>query len=651
MPTVLRLAAALALTAAIPLPAQEVDEAPSVVLDGIPFAVSVQGARGGPALPWEIEDAVGRVLATGVVEPFLADTARGLVVDQRAQLPLTVRIGASEHEVAPTLVNGWYSLLPPIVAIVLALLFKEVVTALLAGVWLGALAVAGFDPIAGLGRTIDTFIVPAVGDIDGGHTQILVFSLLLGGMVGIMSRNGGTMGIVEAVGPFARTPRRGKLATWLAGLAIFFDDYANTLIVGNTMRPITDRLRISREKLAYIVDSTAAPVAALVPISTWVGYEISLIGDGIRIASDQSAANPGMVAALASANPFTVFVHTIPYLFYPLLALVFVLLTSVMDRDFGPMAAAERRALEGRGLHRPGAQLALDTASESLAAKPGVRHRWWNAAVPVLSVVVVVLVGLYTTGRAAEGPDAALREVFGAADPFATLLWGSLAGCLVAFVLSVSQRLLSMKEAIDAWLGGTRAMMIAMIILTLAWSLGAVTEQLGTAAFLAQLLEGNVPLQLLPWLIFVTAAAMSFATGTSWGTMAILIPLVIPLTVSLGGAAGFDGGAHYSILLGAISSVLAGAIFGDHCSPISDTTVLSSTASACDHVDHVRTQLPYALLVAVVGMALGDIGTAYGLPNWAALGGGVLALWLFLRLRGVSVREEGATVRETAAAG
>jgi Na+/H+ antiporter NhaC len=248
-------------------------------------------------------------------------------------------------------------------------------------------------------------------------------------------------------------------------------------------------------------------------------------------------------------------------------------------------------------------------------------------------------VGLFATGRASAGPDAGLSDVFGAADPFATLLWGSIAGCLVAFFLSLSQGLLTLNEAIDSWLAGMKAMMIAVVILTLAWSLGAVTESLHTAQFLAGLLEGNLPLQWLPVLVFLTAAAMAFATGTSWGTMAILIPLVIPLTVSLGGGADFDGGTHYSILLGAISSVLAGAIFGDHCSPISDTTVLSSTAAGCDHLDHVRTQLPYALLVAGVSMVLGDLGTAYGLPNWIALLGGAGILVLVVRLAGRSASQ------------
>ena len=624
-----------ALLPTLPARAQEIVTPPAVVLDGVPFALTVWG---GPseAARWQVSNARGELLGGGTVQAGASATLAGVRVTAQDQLPLQVDIDAILHEVDPTFVPGWFSLLPPLVAIVLALVFREVITALFAGVWLGALTVAGFDPVQATWRFVDAFVVPALGDVDGGHTQIVIFSLLLGGMVGIMSRNGGTTGIVEAVAPLASSPRRGKIATFVAGMGVFFDDYANCLIVGNTMRPVTDRLRISREKLAYIVDSTAAPVTALVPISTWVGYEISLIADGLRIAAEQ---NPGSAEALAGASPFTVFIETIPYRFYPLLALLFVLMTSVMNRDWGPMARAELRAARGEGVYRPGAQLATDIEAVSLETRAGIPRRWWNAALPLLTVIVVVLGGLYTTGRGGAGPEASLLDVFGAADPFATLLWGSLAGCLVAFALTVGQRLLSLRETIEGWLAGMRAMMIAVVVLVLAWSLGAVTEQVGTAAYLAQILEGNVALRLLPWLVFVVAAAMSFATGTSWGTMAILLPLVIPLTVSLGGGVGFDGGVQYSILLGTISSVLAGAIFGDHCSPISDTTVLSSTASACDHVDHVRTQLPYALLVALVAMAFGDIGTAYGLPLWAAFAIAIPLLWAFLRFRGVTIPE------------
>ena len=608
--------------------AQELLDPPLVILTDVPFELTLQGAN--QALTqYEVRSATGLILAEGTILPQGVSVVTGLEIGSTEQLPLEVLIGDRSDELNPTLIPGWFSVLPPILAILLALIFREVITALFAGVWLGALAVAGFNPLKATGRLIDQFVVPALTDAD--HVAILVFSLLLGGMVGIIARNGGTMGIVESVTPFARTAKRGKIATWAAGLAIFFDDYANTLIVGNTMRPITDRLRISREKLAYIVDSTAAPVAALVPISTWVGYEISLISDGLRIAAEQ---NPNGADVILSQNPFDLFLQTIPFLFYPILAVLFVLMTSVMNRDFGPMAEAELRAATKGELHKPGATLATDTSSELMSPKKGLTYRWWNAALPVLTVIVVVLAGLYTTGRTSVGPDASLREVFAEADPFSTLLWGSMAGCLVAILISIVQRMLTVQECIDAWLGGMKAMMIAMIILTLAWSLGSVTEAIGTAQYLSLLLSDRVGLQLIPLIVFVTCAAMAFATGTSWGTMAIMLPLVIPLTVSLGGAATYPGGDQMEILLGATASVLAGAIFGDHCSPISDTTILSSTASACDHMDHVRTQLPYAVLVGLIGMLLGNVGTAYGLPPWGALLGGVFLLFLFLQFRG-----------------
>ena len=610
--------------------AQEVVGAPRVVLSAVPFSVTVGGAAQISTLV-EIRDAGGTLLASGPVGAGETREFRDLVVQSRDALPLQVRAGASVSELSPPYAPGWVSILPPLVAIALALIFKEVITALLAGIWLGALVVAGYNPLQATWRLIDQYIVPALGDTDGGHTQIVVFSLLLGGMVGMISRNGGTMGVVNAVAPLARNRRRGKIATALAGLAIFFDDYANTLVVGNTMRPITDKLKVSREKLAYLVDSTAAPVAALVPVSTWVGYEVSLIEGGLSAAAGEATgADAGFLEGL---SPYTFFIETIPYLFYPLLAMAFVLLTSAMNRDFGAMARAEARAAAGGGVLRPGSRPATDTSESFVRSKEGVSQRWWNAGIPVLTVVLVVLGGLYASGRASVGPDASLMDIFGQADPFATLLWGSLAGCLVAAAMSLGQRILSIRECIDAWIGGVKAMIIAMVILTLAWSLGAVTQDVGTAGYLSGLLSGNLPIFLLPALVFVTSGAMAFATGTSWTTMAILIPLVIPLTVSLAGGTGFADGSLYGILLATTSSVLAGAIWGDHCSPISDTTVLSSTAAACDHVDHVRTQLPYAILVGVVGLLLGSLGTALFIPVWVALPAGVavlaVVLWFF----------------------
>jgi Na+/H+ antiporter NhaC len=620
----------------------EIVNAPKVILGGVPFTLDLQRNQGA-AVGFEVLDAQGTLLGAGSLENDGTASVRGLVLSSRSGLPITVRLGQVREELSRPYAPGWFSVAPPVLAILLALAFKEVITALLAGVWLGALAVAGYNPLTALWRTVDLYAVPAIADSDGGHTQILVFSLLLGGLVGIVSRNGGTQGIVDAVSPYASTSRRGKIATWVAGLAIFFDDYANTLIVGNTMRPITDRLNISREKLAYIVDSTAAPVAAIVPISTWVGYEISLIADGMSIAAQQPGTDPALVAALTSISPLAVFISTIPYRFYALLALAFVFLTSVMGRDFGPMAKAERRAASGRGVFRAGSQVAVDTTDTHMTPPEEVTPRWYNAALPIITVIIVVLAGLYTSGRSSAGADASLMDVFGAADPFVTLLWGSLAGCVVGIVLSVAQRILTVKESLDAWVAGMKAMFLAMVILTLAWSLGQVTEDLGTAQYVAKIMNDSVPLQVIPVLVFLTSAAMAFATGTSWATMAIMIPLVIPLTVTLGGAEGFGVAGEYSILLGAISSALAGAIFGDHCSPISDTTVLSSTAAACDHVDHVRTQLPYAVVVALVAMVVGDVGTALGLPVWVALLGSIAIMAGGLRLFGTSLSEEGGT--------
>ncbi|UCC73681.1 MAG: Na+/H+ antiporter NhaC family protein [Gemmatimonadota bacterium] len=612
---------------------------PKAVLTNVAFDIRFTV----PELPgpgaWSVALADGRVLATGDAAPGDEVEVSGIRLERRSDLPLRVSAASQTVEFDPLMFPGWFSILPPLLAIALALIFREVVIALFAGIWLGALFVVGLNPIAATLRTVDTFVAPALAHPD--HAAIIIFSLMLGGMVGLMGRSGGTRGIVEALAPLATTRRRGQLATYLAGLAIFFDDYANTLIVGNTLRPITDRLRISREKLSYLVDSTAAPVAAIIFVSTWAGYEIGLIGDGLQAAANQVAsADPALAARLEAASPFAVFLSSIPYLFYPILALCMVFLVAWTQRDIGPMLAAERRAAQGDGVYRAGAMLMVDTSAELLDAKQESPRRWYNAAIPVVTVVLVVLLGLYFDGRASLGEPGSLTDILGAANAFHALLWGSLAGVLVAFLLATVQRILQIKEAIEAWAAGMRSMLLAIVILVLAWSLGAATVAVGTAEYVTHILESaGFPLRLLPVSVFAAAACIAFATGTSWATMAILIPLVIPLAVALGG--GIGGDADYTLLLGTISSVLAGAIFGDHCSPISDTTVLSSMASAADHVDHVRTQLPYALVVAVVGMIVGDIPTAYGVPWFVSYAVGIAVLFLVLRFFG-GVVDQGA---------
>jgi Na+/H+ antiporter NhaC len=532
---------------------------------------------------------------------------------------------------------GWLSIVPPLAAIAAALVFREVVISLLAGVWLGALFLAEWNPVAATLSTVDTFIAGAIFDAD--HVAIVIFTLMLGGMVGVMSRSGGTLGIVEALRPYATSRRRGQFLTWLGGLVIFFDDYSNTLIVGNTFRPVTDRLKISREKLAYVVDSTAAPMAAIAVVSTWVGFEISLIGEALGAAAAQ-ATDVALAADLQAGadNPFSVFLHSIPYLFYPILALFFVALTIIMRREFGPMLQAERRAASDGGVIRPGSAPATSADGGLMQPDEGTPHRWINAAIPVIMVVLVVVAGIWATGAESLGEgDHTVWEVVGAADPYKSLLWGSMLGALTAVLLATGQRLLRAAEAVDAFVGGMRSMMLAMIILTLAWAIGDVTEALGTGPYLTGVLSDSLPLWSLPALVTIVAAAVAFATGSSWGTMAILFPVVVPLAINMGAGVGFAGGAGQTILLGAISSIMAGSIFGDHCSPISDTTVMSSLASACDHVDHVRTQLPYALLVAFVAIVVGDVASALGMPPWLSILIGIGVLIGALRVFGERV--------------
>ena len=611
------------------LGAQEIGlDGPAVILKNIPFTITVHASSTPDSAEAVLRTADGTVLASASVQPQQSVAFEGVVLSDRSALPLRVEIGARSESIDRPLLPGWITILPPLVAIGMALIFREVVTSLFVGVWLGGLFLVGYNPFAAILLTVGKYARQELAEPD--HAAIIIFSLLLGGMVGILTRMGATKAIVDAVRPYATTARRGQLATWLAGLAIFFDDYSNTLIVGNTMRPVTDRLKVSREKLAYIVDSTAAPVAAIVFVSTWVGFEISLIADGLAIGVSQGAAE-------ATVSPFAIFMSSIPYLFYPIFALLLVFILIMLRRDFGPMLQAERRARSGGGVYREGAQ--LTTGGEDLEAAEGVSSQWWAAATPVITVVVTVIAGLIYTGNqalpAAERGD--IAKIFGAADPFVPLLWGSLLGCMMAILLAVGTRKLSLPRTIDAMLAGIRTMVLAIIILVLAWSLGSVTEDLGTANFLSSILSDRLPVAFLPLTVFLIAGVAALSIGSSWGTMAILFPLSIPLTLQMGGVADPTAGAGWSLLLAVTAAVMGGALFGDHCSPISDTTILSSMGAGCDHVDHVRTQMPYALLAAGVAGGLGSIPAGLGMSPWVSLGVGIVTMVVVVRFIGKRV--------------
>ena len=626
--------------------AQEIElEGPAVFLRGVSFSVTITAPGAFEAVPVTVQFADGRLAADTVIEPGGAVVLADLVVETSTAAPLIFRVGGQETVMHRPVLPGWVSLLPPLVAIVLALLFREVITSLFVGIWLGCLFLSGYNPLTAIFQAGNEFARGELADPD--HAAVIIFTLLLGGMVGVVTKMGGLRAIVEMVAPLATTRARSQFAVWMAGLAVFFDDYANSLIVGNTMRPLTDHLNVSREKLAYIVDSTAAPVAALFFVSTWIGYQLGLIGDGLEVAAAQQAGNPALAAQLTSASPFDVFLQTIPYMFYPILALFTVAMVALTGRDWGPMLVAERRAATGGGVLRPGAQPAADMGADLTEADVVPSGRWWNGVLPVAVLIVTVLSGLIVTGYGSLSPvdrDAPfltlLRRIFGEADPFSPLLWGALLACIAGIALAVGQSILSLADSVQAWLGGLRAMLMAIIILVLAWSLGEVTNTLGAAAYLSQLLSDAMPAYLLPSSVFVVSALIAFATGTSWTTMAILVPLVVPLAITITGGVDLSaGGPEKAVVLGAIGSVLSGAIMGDHCSPISDTTVLSSTASSCDHVDHVRTQLPYAVFVAVVAVVFGSIPSALGVPPLICLMVSAVVVWGVFRFWGQLVEQ------------
>jgi len=589
-------------------------ETPAVSLAGVPMDYAITGAGPGETVNLRFGD-----------RKFSADADAGgraefddILIGETGLTRLVAMAGAESREAEIRVIPAWVSVLPAVVAIAIALTLRNVIPALLLGLWLGATALQSFTlKGAGLGL-LDSFQVFVRGSLaDSDRASIILFTMMIGGMVGIITRNGGMASIVLAIVSRAKTAIGGQVAVWLMGLMIFFDDYSNTLVVGNTARSLTDHLKISREKLAYIVDSTAAPVACIALITTWIGYQIGLI--------DQSL---GTIEGLADMQAYSVFIQSIPYSFYPILAIVFVLLIASTGLDFGPMYKAEVRARKGQV--KPKSAEALPALEgEELIPKDNIPLRAFNAFIPIIVMIAALGVSLILLG---EGET--LTKILESTEPYKAMMYSSFVGVLVAASLTIGQGILSVHETIDAWYGGLRATLFGMIILVLAWSLSDVTAALNTASFLVMLLAGALPAELIPAIAFILAAITAFTTGTSWGTMAILMPLVIPLAWAVMTVSGIADPSGMHILHSSIACVLAGAVWGDHCSPISDTTVLSSIASGCNHIEHVRTQLPYALLVGVAALLLGTIPGGFGLPPWVSLLVGVAVLYGILKIFG-----------------
>jgi Na+/H+ antiporter NhaC len=525
----------------------------------------------------------------------------------------------------------WLSILPPLIAIVLALIFKEVITALFVGIFVGTSTIAiyqtgslGLGVFEGFFRIIDAYIIPSLNDPD--HLSIIVFSMLIGAMVGLVTQNGGMQGVVNRLLKYARSARSGQFITWFLGIAIFFDDYANTLVVGNTMRPITDRLRISRQKLAYIVDSTAAPITAIAFITTWIGAELSYIASGTEVLGIEETA-------------FSIFLKSLQYSFYPVVSIFFVLFIIVQKRDFGPMFHYERKARGGEitgkaSVNGAGEEEHLVSASKS-----------FNAIVPVFVVIFGTIAGLIITGfdpeilnDASLGLGTRFSMIIGNADSYKALLWSSLGGTVMAFVLSVGQKLLSINKAVESILGGFKSMLSAITILILAWSIALITKHMHTADFISGVMVSlQVPPYFIPLITFVLGALIAFSTGSSWGTMAILYPIIIPTSWLISKEFGMSADESMQILYNVIASVLAGSVLGDHCSPISDTTILSSLASSCNHISHVRTQLPYALVAGGIAAFFGVLPAAFGISSWILFPASIVLSYFAIRFFGKKV--------------
>lgn len=530
---------------------------------------------------------------------------------------------------------GILTILPPLVAIALAFITKETILSLFLGVFVGEYMVCA-DGLNIFSTIVQAFLGIAGQVIssmaDPWNAGIVLQCLLIGGVIQLVTKMGGAKALADALSKYANTPRKAQLITWLIGLCVFFDDYANSLIVGPIMRPVMDKLHVSREKLAFIVDATAAPIAGIAIISTWIGLELGLIKDGF--------ASIGM-----NVGSFGIFLQTIPFRFYNILILIFIIISAFTLYEFGPMKEAEKRARKGfEEDEKEKAVIGFDDVAPAEGAKITV----WNAIIPIGTLIVGALIAFYWSGYTTilDGSDQALItlmktsplsfngifEALSQSDASVALFQAALLASLVGITMGVAEGIFTIGEAFNTWVDGMKTIVITGVILLLAWSLGGVIGEVGTADYLVGVLKEAIPMFLLPTLIFILGALISFATGTSYGTMSILMPLAIPLAWAISPDMGFA--------VVCISGVLTGAIFGDHCSPISDTTILSSMGSGCDHIAHVNTQIYYALFVAVIAVLFGYIPAGLGIPWYIDIPVAVVVMYVALRLIGEKVEFE-----------
>jgi tetracycline resistance efflux pump len=464
----------------------------------------------------------------------------------------------------------WVSVLPPLLAIVLAIWTRQVYLSLAGGIWLGWSILEGWNPLAGLAAAIEGAVAVLA---DAGSTRVILFTLVIGALITTLEASGGVRGFVRRLEErqWVTSARRAQLLAWVVGVVVFIESNITVLVAGAVSRPLFDRFRSSREKLAYLIDSTSAPICILIPLNAWGAY------------------NLGILAGLGVEDPLRVFVGSIALNFYAMAAVLLALATALWGLDLGPMRRAEARAARGELLW-PDATPMIDEAVLSPPGSDRIPPRALNMIVPIVVMVAMMPVGLLITG----GGDLT------AGSGSTSVLWAVMAGLLAAWVLLLAQRAYRVDELVRTALKGAGGLVPLALILLLALALGNVANTLGTGRYVAGVVSGLLPPVVLLPLVFLTAAGIAFSTGTSWGTFAIMLPIAVPAAAAMG-----------LPLAPFVAASLSGGVFGDHCSPISDTTIISSMAAATDHIDHVRTQLPYALLAAgVAAVAFALVGAA-----------------------------------------
>jgi len=453
----------------------------------------------------------------------------------------------------------WISILPPVLAIVLAIWTRQVYLSLAGGLWFAWTILEGWNPLSGLAASIDGAI-SVFGE--AGDARVILFTLVIGALIATVEASGGVRGFVHMLesNEWVNSARRSQLLAWTAGVVIFIESNITVLVAGSVARPLFDRYKCSREKLAYIIDSTSAPICILIPMNAWGAY------------------NLGILEGLGVENALGVFLQSILLNFYAITAVLLTLLVALFGIDIGPMKKAEERTRGGQVLW-PNATPMIDEEVLSPPPLKGVEARARNMILPIATMVLFMPIALLITG----GGD--LREGSGST----SVLWSVLFGLSVAWVLLIAQGIFTVDQLVRVGLKGAGALVPLALILLLALALGDVVEALGTGVYVAQVTAGTMPNFVYLPLVFVVAGGIAFSTGTSWGTFAIMLPIAVPAAQTLG-----------LPLAPFVAASLAGGVFGDHCSPISDTTIISSMAAATDHIDHVRTQLPYALIGGAV---------------------------------------------------